>query len=150
MRKDWDSYWIDIAKKVADRGTCNRLQVGCIIVKNNRLIAAGYNGSIHGHDHCDDVGHLLNDEGRCIRTLHAEENAILHTNRRDLIGATAYVTHEPCENCTKRLNQAGVKRVVFLNAYPNKWNKHFKVGMEWVHYYGADRSVSSSDGREHS
>ena len=132
MRKTWDQYYLDLAEEVATRATCNRLQVGCVIVNRNHIVSTGYNGSIHGHPHCTDVGCLLK-EGRCIRTLHAEENAILHARREDLTGATAYVTHEPCENCTKRLNQAGVARVVFRKAYKSEFNQYFIEPMEWIH-----------------
>lgn len=131
MRTDWDCYFLDIAEMVAARSTCDRARVGCVLVKDRRIIATGYNGSIKGHPHCAEVGCLLNDEGRCIRTIHAEMNALLHA-KEDLDGATSYVTHEPCETCTKLLNQAGIKRVVFRRAYPNKWNEYFKMGMEWV------------------
>jgi dCMP deaminase len=133
-RKSWDEYFLEVAEVVSTRSTCNRLKVGCVIVKDNRIVSTGYNGSVHGLPHCHDVGCLTNEQGRCIRTIHAEENAILHARRDELIGATAYVTHEPCENCTKRLVQAGIKRVVFLNPYKNKYNKEFNNGIEWVNY----------------
>jgi dCMP deaminase len=132
QRKDWDSYWMAITEMVAERSTCNRLKVGAVITLNNRCVATGYNGSIHGHEHCTDVGCLLNEQGRCIRTIHAEVNAILHARRDELQGATAYVSHEPCENCTKLLAQAGIKRVVFKNPYPNKYNHHFNKDIEWI------------------
>jgi dCMP deaminase len=132
QRKDWDSYFLDIAEQVATRSTCNRLQVGCVIVNDKRIVSTGYNGSIHGHEHCTDVGCLLNEQGRCIRTIHAEVNAILHARRDELQGATAYVTHSPCENCTKLLAQAGIKRVVFKNPYSNKYNHYFVKDMEWI------------------
>lgn len=132
--KSWDEYYLDIAAVVASRSTCDRLHVGCVIVKNNKIISTGFNGSIHGHPHCDDEGHLLNEQGRCVRTIHAEENAILHAEREDLMGATAYVTHEPCEYCTRSLNQAGIKKVIFESPYPNKYNELFIEPMEWIHY----------------
>lgn len=132
-RSDWDKYFLDIAELVAARSTCDRAYVGCVLVKDRRIVSTGYNGSIKGHPHCDEVGHLLNEEGRCIRTIHAEQNALLHA-RENLEGATAYITHEPCETCTKLLNQAGIKRIVFRHPYPNKWNQHFKQGMEWTNF----------------
>jgi dCMP deaminase len=128
MRKSWDEYFMDIAFMVAERSTCNKLRVGCVLAKDNRIISTGYNGSIRGHEHCTDVGCLLNDEGRCIRTIHAEQNAILLA-LTSAEGSTAYVTHEPCENCTKLLNQAGVKRIVYANPYKNKRNAEFRNGM---------------------
>jgi dCMP deaminase len=68
-------YFMDIAEKVSERGTCDRKKVGCILVQGNRVIATGYNGSMSKAEHCDDVGHLM-VEGHCIRTVHAEINAI--------------------------------------------------------------------------
>ncbi|WP_026092496.1 deoxycytidylate deaminase [Calidifontibacillus oryziterrae] len=131
-RKNWDKYFLDIAREVATRSTCPRLSVGCVIVKEKHIISTGYNGSIHGHDHCEDVGCLINEQGRCIRTIHAEVNAVLHAERDDLKGATAYVTHEPCENCAKTLAQSGIKKIVFENAYENKWNQYFLKDIEVI------------------
>ncbi|MCP8967189.1 dCMP deaminase family protein [Ectobacillus sp. SYSU M60031] len=124
---------MSIAREVATRSTCPRLSVGCVIVKDKHIIATGYNGSIHGHEHCDEAGCLINEAGRCIRTLHAEANAVLHAERDHLKGATAYITHEPCENCAKTLAQAGITRVVYSHAYPNPWNRHFLRDVEVVH-----------------
>lgn len=133
QRKSWDEYFLDIADEVSTRSTCNRLSVGCVIVKDKRIISTGYNGSIHGMGHCDDIGHLYNDQGRCIQTIHSEQNAILHANRLDLVGSTAYVTHYPCENCAKLLVQSGVKRVVYRNPYENKHSQFFLSNIETVH-----------------
>jgi len=126
---------LDIADTVSTRATCNRLKVGCVIVKDKVIVSTGYNGSIRGQPHCIDegVGCLLNDEGRCIRTIHAEENAVIHAERRRLIGATAYVTHLCCEKCSKTLAQAGISRLVYRHYYGNKYNKHFLSEIETVH-----------------
>ncbi|QED48705.1 deoxycytidylate deaminase [Cytobacillus dafuensis] len=132
-RKNWDEYFLDIAEQVATRSTCPRLHVGCVIVKDKHIVSTGYNGSIHGHEHCDDVGCLTGEDGRCYRTVHAENNAVLHADRGLLLGATAYVTHEPCENCSKTLAQSGITRVVFRSAYPNKLNKYFLKDIEVIH-----------------
>lgn len=133
--RDWNKYFMGMAENASTMATCDRLHVGCVLVRDKRIIATGFNGSLSGHDHCDDVGHLYNDEGRCIRTVHAEQNAILQCARYGIPteGAVAYVNHEPCENCTKALVQAGVKRVYFKNPYKNKWNKSFNEGIEWIH-----------------
>lgn len=133
MRKSWDEYFLDIADVVATRSTCNKLAVGCVIVKEKMIVSTGYNGSIHGQEHCIDVGCLLNEEGRCIRTIHAEQNAVIHARRDELQGATAYVTHEPCETCSKLLNQAGIIRIVFRNPYKNERNREFLRGIEIIH-----------------
>jgi len=133
-RKSWDEYFLDIAEQVAARSTCPRLHVGCVIVKDKHIVSTGYNGSIHGHDHCEDVGCLKDEHtGRCQRVVHAECNACLHAKRDDLHGATAYVTHEPCENCSKILAQVGIKRIVYREAYANKWNTLFLKDIEVVH-----------------
>ncbi|MGG6449299.1 deoxycytidylate deaminase [Pseudobacillus badius] len=133
--EQWHDYFMGIAEKASEMATCDRLHVGCVIVKDKRVIATGFNGSICGHAHCDDVGHLYNDEGRCIRTVHAEQNAILDCARRGVAtdGAVAYCTHEPCEHCTRSLVQAGIKAVYFKHRYVNKWNKHFNKDIKWVH-----------------
>ena len=114
-RPDWDEYFMDLAKLVATRGTCDRARVGCVFVRGNRLITSGYNGSIAGDPHCDDVGHLLQD-GHCIRTIHAEENAILGAAEFgiSLKGTDCFVTHKPCFACYKRLAQVGVVRINYL------------------------------------
>ncbi|RSK27915.1 cell division protein DedD [Bacillus sp. HMF5848] len=132
-RKSWDEYFLDIASAVATRSTCPRLNVGCVVVKDKHIVSTGYNGSIHGHEHCEEVGCLINEQGRCIRTLHAEENAVIHAERHDLRGATAYVTHEPCEKCAKTLAQAGIIRIVYRDSYPNPYNELFLKNIEVVH-----------------
>lgn len=136
VRKSWDEYFMDISEKVATRATCDRLHVGCVIVKNKKIVSTGYNGSVFGESHCDEVGHLYNDQNRCVRTIHAEQNAILYANRDELKGATAYVTHQPCENCAKLLVQSGVKKVVYLHKYDNKYSNYFLDMIESVHLKG--------------
>ena len=89
-----------------------------MVDKNNRLIGAGYNGSLPGHPHCDEVGHLMVD-GHCLRTLHAETNAIMHSSG-DLEGATAYVLGTPCIDCVKKLLAKKVKKILFTRNYDNK------------------------------
>lgn len=136
QRKSWDEYFMDIAEIVSSRATCNRLHVGCVIVKDKRIVSTGYNGSPSGESHCDDIGHLYNDQNRCIRTIHAEQNAILFANRSDLQGATAYVTHQPCENCAKLLVQSGINRIVYKNKYTNIHSNYFMGMVENVHLGG--------------
>ena len=120
MRKDWDEYFMSIAKQVAERSTCDRAHVGCVLVKDNRIIATGYNGSPSGQPHCDDAGHFISGE-HCVRTIHAELNALLQCA---IVGTssnctTCYVTHFPCYECTKALIQAGISRMVFAEEYGN-------------------------------
>ena len=118
MRPDWDSYFMKIAFAVSERSTCDRALVGCVLVRDKRILTSGFNGSLSGQPHCDEVGHLL-VEGHCVRTIHAETNAIIQAalhgvSTRD---STCYVTHFPCINCTKALINAGIVRLVYHFAY---------------------------------
>lgn len=135
-RPSWDEYFMDSAERLATRSTCDRLSVGAVLVKANRIVASGYNGSVSGLPHCDDVGHLYNEEGRCIRTVHAEMNILTDCAKRGVSadGGTVYVNHEPCENCAKHLAQAGIKKIVYKHDYPNKYNKEFLQDVEVVKY----------------
>jgi len=76
MRPDWDSYFMKIAYAVSERSTCDRAFVGCVLVLEKRILTSGFNGSPAGQEHCDEVGHLIVD-GHCVRTIHAETNAII-------------------------------------------------------------------------
>lgn len=119
VRPTWDEFWFTLALFYSTRGTCDRLKAACLLVdKDKRLIGAGYNGSLPGDPHCDEVGHLM-VEGHCIRTLHAEVNAIIHSVG-DLEGATAYVLGTPCIDCVKKLLSKKVKRILFTRAYDNQ------------------------------
>lgn len=117
-RLDWDSYFMLSALFLASRSTCSRAQVGTLLVKDKRIIASGYNGSVHGEEHCDDVGHLMVDN-HCIRTVHSEVNAVTQCAKFgvETKDSTVYVTHFPCLNCTKTLIQAGVSEIFYLNDY---------------------------------
>jgi len=118
MRPDWDSYFMKIAYSVSERSTCDRAFVGCILVREKRILTTGFNGSPTGQAHCDEVGHLLVD-GHCIRTIHAETNAIIQAALHGISikNSTCYVTHFPCINCTKALINAGINRLVYSVAY---------------------------------
>lgn len=119
-RISWDEYFLKQAELVSQRSSCERAQVGAVVTVNRNCIATGYNGGVAGLDNCDEVGHRL-EEGHCIRTVHAEMNAILQCARNGhaMDGATIYVTHFPCINCMKSLAQAGVKRIVYQHDYRN-------------------------------
>lgn len=125
MRPDWDAYFMEIARVVAKRATCDRKLVGAVVVRENRILSTGYNGSPPGRPHCDDVGHLLRDiDGRmsCARSIHAEDNAIFAAARfgQATQGATMYVTAQPCINCAKAILSAGIIRVVWGESYPDQ------------------------------
>jgi dCMP deaminase len=118
MRPDWDSYFMKIASAVSERSTCDRALVGCVLVLDKRILTTGFNGSPSGQAHCDEIGHLMVD-GHCVRTIHAETNAIIQAALHGVStrGATCYVTHQPCINCTKALINAGIVRIVYGEAY---------------------------------
>ena len=119
MRKSWDTYFMQITEIVASRSTCDRAFVGCVLVnKDHRIVSTGYNGSVASNPHCDDVGHTMRD-GHCIATIHAEMNALLYCAKEGIPtkDTICYVTHFPCLNCTKALIQAGIREVVYKNAY---------------------------------
>ena len=118
MRPTWDEYFINIALTVAERSTCDRAHVGAVLVRDKRILTTGFNGSPSGQAHCDDVGHLLVD-GHCVRTTHAETNAIIQAALHGVStkGADCYVTHFPCIQCSKTLINAGIERVIYLNNY---------------------------------
>jgi len=118
MRPEWDSYFLKIAFAVSERSTCERAAVGCVLVRDKRILTTGFNGSPSGQPHCDEVGHLMVD-GHCVRTIHAETNAIIQAalhgvSTRD---STCYVTHFPCINCSKALINAGIIRLVYCVNY---------------------------------
>lgn len=118
MRPHIDQYFIQIAHVVAERSTCDRAHVGCVLVRDKQILTTGYNGSCKGLEHCDDAGHLLIDGG-CQRTIHAEINAIIQAARHGVSteGAQAFITHFPCLSCAKALINAGITRIVYTNDY---------------------------------
>lgn len=120
QRISWDEYFMAQSHLLSLRSTCSRLSVGATIVKDKRIVSGGYNGSIKGDEHCIDVGCKV-VEGHCVRTIHAEINAILQCSRFGVgtEGATIYVTHFPCLNCTKSIIQAGIKEICYANDYRN-------------------------------
>jgi dCMP deaminase len=118
MRASWDIYFMRIATEVATRSTCDRKHVGAVIVKDKMILATGYNGSVRTLPHCDDVGHLM-EEGHCVRTVHAEANAIAQAARNGvrLDGSEIYVTASPCWGCFKLIANVGIWRIVFGEFY---------------------------------
>lgn len=116
VRPSWQEYFRDIVECTATRSSCNRLHVGCILVKDHRIISQGYNGFLAGHPH---VSVIENDHE--IATIHAEQNAIIDCAKRGVAcdGATAYITHFPCINCLKLLVQSGIQEIYYINDYKN-------------------------------
>jgi dCMP deaminase len=119
MRPSKDEYMMHLAVVASTRGTCDRRRVGCVITTaDGRVISTGYNGSAPGAPHCSEVGHLLHNS-RCVRTIHAEANAIAQAARvgTSLAGSIAYCTTRPCPSCSMLLASAGVSKVVHLEPY---------------------------------
>ncbi|QOY36209.1 ComE operon protein 2 [Anaerobacillus isosaccharinicus] len=119
-RISWDQYFMAQSHLLALRSTCTRLMVGATIVRDKRIIAGGYNGSISGGEHCSDDNCYV-ENNHCIRTIHAEINALLQCAKFGVPTAQAeiYVTHFPCLNCTKAIIQSGIKKVYYAKDYKN-------------------------------
>lgn len=144
-RPSWDDYFIGVARAVAGRATCDRGRNGSVLVKNKRILSTGYVGAPAGLSHCDDAGHLfkksLNEDGsikhNCIRTTHAEQNAIAQAARHgvSIEGATIYTKMVPCLDCVKMIINAGIKRLVCERDYHDSvLSKRFlkEAGVELV------------------
>jgi len=135
QRPSWDEYFMRIAREVATRATCLRRHVGAVIVRDRRILSTGYNGSPPGQEHCTEVGCLMED-GRCIRTLHAEQNALMQAALHGVstAGATVYSTCRPCHVCARMIVAAGITRVVFSGDPPTGWGLEVleKAGVELV------------------
>jgi len=126
-RPNWDEYFIRISREVAKRATCDRGLSGCVIVKDKRIISTGYVGAPAGLPHCNEAGHLMKtvveDDGtqrkHCVRTTHAEANAIAQAAKHgaSVNGATIYCKMEPCLDCAKLIINSGIKRVVCEKRY---------------------------------
>jgi len=126
-RPSWDKYFIDVMHTVAERATCDRGRSGCIIVRNKQILVTGYVGSPKGLPHCDDAGHLMKDvihedgtrTSHCMRTVHAEQNAICQAAKLgiSLDGATLYSKMTPCRTCAMLIINCGIIRVVSEKKY---------------------------------
>ncbi len=117
-RLPWDEYFMNIARVVSSRATCDRKHVGAVIVRDRTILSTGYNGSIRGMPHCDEAGHIMED-GHCVATIHAEMNAIIQAARNGvrIEGASVYVTASPCWGCFKALANAGIRRICYGEFY---------------------------------
>jgi dCMP deaminase len=144
QRATWDEYFMGIATQVATRATCDRKFVGAVLVRDRFILATGYNGSLQGAAHCSEVGHLMED-GHCVRTIHAEANALVQAARNGvrIEGASIYVTASPCFNCFKLLANAGVKRIVYGEFYRDQRIFDFanELGIELKHLEGGREST---------
>lgn len=125
-RPSWDEYFLKVAMLVSERSTCPRMHCGCVLVKDKQILSTGYNGSIPGDAHCEDEGCMIVDN-HCVRTIHAEMNAILQCSSHGVNtnGAKAYVTNMPCTNCAKALIAAGIKQIIIFSDYHDTLAEEF-------------------------
>ena len=144
MRASWDEYFMEIAEIVKTRSTCLRRQVGAVIVKDNRIITTGYNGSPAGTYNCIDrrickrieLNIPSGERHELCRALHAEQNAIIQAAKNGVSteGGTIYVTVQPCVICAKMIINAGIKRIVYKGPYPDELSLEMieEAGIELV------------------
>lgn len=141
-RISWDRYFMNLATQAATRSTCPRKHVGAVIVRDKTVLSTGYNGSIRGAPHCTDAGCLM-DNDHCIRTVHAEANALVQAARHGirLEGAQIYVTASPCFNCFKLIANAGIETVFFDEFYRDEKVLQFarELGIRMVDLGAEDR-----------
>ncbi|MFC2171460.1 cytidine/deoxycytidylate deaminase family protein [Acidobacteriota bacterium] len=134
-RVGWNQYFMNIAKEVATRSTCDRLRVGCVIARDKTILSTGYNGSIRGRPHCDEVGHEM-EGGHCVATIHAEANAIIQAAKNGVCidGAELYTTASPCFNCFKMIANAGIRRIYYGQFYREERSIRVakEIGLELV------------------
>src|SRR3990167_6073587 len=127
---------MNIAKDTATRSTCDRKHVGAVIVRDKTILSTGYNGSIRGMPHCDEVGHMLEND-HCVATIHAEANAILQAakNGVGIEGSEIYVTASPCWICFKMIANTGIKKIYYGEFYRDEriFEVAKKLGIELVH-----------------
>ena len=146
QRPHWDDYFMEICDMVAKRATCGRGRSGCVIAKDNRILVTGYVGSPAGLPHCDEVGHqfkkMIHEDGsvtqHCVRTVHAEQNAICQAakNGISIEGATLYCRMTPCRTCAMLIINCGIKRVVCQRKYhdsADSLSMFAQAGVEIVH-----------------
>lgn len=134
-RIGWHEYFMNIALQAATRATCDRKHVGAVIVRDRTILSTGYNGSIRGMPHCDEVGHLM-EGGHCVATIHAEANAILQAakNGVGVAGAEIYTTASPCWACFKMIANAGIRRIYYGEFYRDERSLEVapRLGIELV------------------
>lgn len=136
IRASWDEYFMSIAQVVASRSTCDRKQVGAVIVRDKIILSTGYNGSLRGLPHCTEVGHMLEND-HCVATIHAEQNAIIQSARNGVAidRASIYVTASPCWSCFKSIANSGLTRIIYGEFYRDARIFSFaaQLGIELIH-----------------
>ena len=146
VRPNWDEYFMEICRTVAKRATCDRGRSGCIIVKDNQILVSGYVGAPAGLPHCDEVGHrmkkMVHEDGsvtqHCVRTVHAEQNALCQAAKRGIAidGATLYCKMTPCRTCAMLIINCGIKRIVCEMKYHDSKDSlemFEEAGVEIIH-----------------
>lgn len=148
IRPSWDEYFMEIANTVAKRATCDRGRSGCVIVRDKQLLVSGYVGSPNGMPHCDEVGHqmkkTIHEDGsvtnHCVRTIHAEQNAICQAAKCGIAlkGATLYCRMTPCRTCAMLIINCGIVRVVCEKKYhagaeSEEMFKQAGIALEFIH-----------------
>ncbi|MHA1214644.1 MAG: deoxycytidylate deaminase [Candidatus Hodarchaeales archaeon] len=135
-RAPWEIYFMNIAKQVATRSTCDRKSIGAVIVRDKTILSTGYNGSIRGLAHCDEVGHMM-ENNHCVRTVHAEANAIAQAakNGVSVDKAEIYITASPCWTCFKLLVNAGINKIYYGEFYRDDriFTAAQEAGVELIH-----------------
>ena len=127
IRPTWDEYFMEVARTIAKRATCDRGRSGCVVARDRQILVTGYVGSPTGLPHCDEVGHLFkkvthedgHETNHCVRTVHAEQNAICQAAKLGIAleGATLYCRMTPCRTCAMLIINCGIKRVVCEFSY---------------------------------
>ena len=135
-RISWEEYFMNIAKQVASRSTCDRKHVGAVIARDKTILSTGYNGSIRGMPHCDEAGHLMEND-HCVATIHAEANAVLQAAKNGVMinNSEIYITASPCWTCFKILANAGITKIYYGEFYRDEriFDTAKKLGIELTH-----------------
>jgi dCMP deaminase len=135
-RISWEEYFMNIAGEVATRSTCDRKHVGAVIVRDKNILATGYNGSIRELAHCSDAGHEMEND-HCVRTIHAEANAIVQAARNGvrIENSEVYVTASPCYDCFKMIANAGITAIYYAEFYRDDRIKEHaaELGINLIH-----------------
>lgn len=153
VRPSWDEYFLEMADMIGTRGTCDRGRAGAVIAKDKRIIATGYVGSPVGLPHCDEVGHemhtVTHEDGtqsrHCIRTAHAEQNAINNAAREgvSVMGGTLYCKMLPCYKCAQSIINSGIVRVIAKKDYHATKRTKEIFDQAKISYLVMDESIES-------
>jgi len=148
-RVDWHTYFMNIARQAATRATCERKHVGAVIVRDRTIPSTGYNGSIRGMPHCDDVGHMI-ENTHCVATVHAEANAIIQAAKNGvrIDGSEIYTTASPCWNCFKLIANAGIGAIYYGEFYRDERSIEVaaQIGIKLIDLTEAIRELEQSGG----